>query len=260
MTSPPAHSPVGLPAGAPAGPPGVPPPILYLEDDDDIRDLLGALLRESGYDVTELTTAEEALETLRGPRHYALLLTDFRLPNHNADWLLATAKAERLLEKTAVIVLSAEVSPPGIGDLLLLRKPVDVGLLLGHVARAVEGDAHEAALPQPQVDDAPVSLRLYVSASVESLNAERYLRRMLRTVEKGSVSLVVYDVSKSTPAMLDAIEEDRVIVTPTLVRRAPGPSASFLGDLSKKNVEAMLREALAPHRAKASEGSGSGQP
>ncbi len=226
------------------------PRILYLEDDGDIRDLLADLLRNAGYDVTALGTAEAALAALQA-RQFALLLTDFRLPYQNADWLLATACAANLLTQTAVIVLTAERDPPGIDEFQMLQKPVDVAVLLSHISRRIEhrGPARERAPPS---DGALVSLRLYLSSSLESLNAERHLRALLMTIDSATgrplnelVSLQVFDVTRHSMAMLDAVEEDRIIVTPTLVRRAPGGRASFLGDLSGRGViETMLREAI----------------
>lgn len=232
--------------------PLVRPRILYLEDDEDIRELLADLLRDAGYDVTALGTAEAALSALREQPRFELLLTDFRLPAENADWLLARAVEEGLLESTPVIVLTGERHPPGVVEVFhVLQKPVDVGLLLSHIARCVE---RKAPIAPPIGEGARIWLRLYVSSSMESLNAERHLRALLaNTIDEGSgqrlrdlVVLTVFDVTATSPEMFDAIEEDRVIVTPTLVRRAPGGRASFLGDCSQRGVvETMLREALA---------------
>jgi DNA-binding NtrC family response regulator len=216
------------------------PQVLYVEDDDDIRALMSDLLVEQGYRITARATAEQALADLQRDHAYRLLLTDYRLPHRNADWLLAEARAQGLLDGLNVIVLSSEINPSGVADFPFLAKPCELNVLLGHVARAVEAPA-SATPTLVRHHDARISLRLYVSSSMDSFKAERQLRDLLRA--RSDVELCVFDVSRPDQNVLAAIEEDRIVVTPTLVRRAPGPAMWIIGALSKPDVvEEMLRD------------------
>lgn len=236
------------------------PRVLYLEDDADIRELMSDLLRESGFDVTPVETAAAALRELREAVHwpFQLLLTDYRLPHENADWLLARAASERLLTKTAVIVLSGEVDPPGIDGVPFLRKPVQTNVLFAQMKQSLATVASTptptptasppTATPPatPPAARAPVKLRLYVSASVASRRAERWLRDLVdRPERRQDFHLDVVDVTRLDSVGLTALDEDGVIVTPTLVMRAQDPAVCVLGDPSTSVVVVNALEQLA---------------
>jgi len=53
--------------------------ILVLEDEAEFLQTLGALLRDQGYDVAEITTGEEGLKWLQN-RKPDLIIADIRLP------------------------------------------------------------------------------------------------------------------------------------------------------------------------------------
>lgn len=228
--------------------------VLYLEDDEDVRSLITELLMDAGYDVTAVARPEQALAEL--PRRPDVLLTDYRLPGHNADWLLREARARGLLQGVAVVVLSSERNPPGIEGLPFLQKPVEVDVLLSSLARArldMSGPAPEAhddpPAGPPQASDGVVTLRLYVSGSISSLKAELRVRELIESALlpdriKRALQLVVYDVTRPDDEMLAAVEEDRVVVTPTLVRRSPQGRVAMLGDLSRGLSERRMAELL----------------
>jgi CheY-like chemotaxis protein len=219
--------------------------ILYLEDDHDMRSVVTEFLRDEGYDITSVATATDALAALMRER-FGLLLSDYHLPDHHAGWLLKEAKERGLLDDTHVIVLTSESNPRGVDGPLLLHKPVEGSVLLTEIARRVQAPITASAL----VAAAPpassvVRLSLYVSSSLDSMKAMRNLRRILQTFDARRVELAVHDVTAGDPQCLASIEEDRVVVTPTLVRRAPRAKVWILGDLSKRDVvEEMIREGL----------------
>jgi CheY-like chemotaxis protein len=228
--------------------------ILYLEDDDDMRAVVTEFLRDEGFDVTSVSAAADALAALERER-FRLLLSDYHLPDNNAGWLLREADARALLQDTQVIVLTSERAPRGVDGHLLLKKPVESTLLLTEIARRMQPPA--AAAPAPVTPMTPVraepppsavvQLSLYVSSSLDSLKAVRNLRRILQAFDRDRVSLAIHDVTAGSAACLADIEEDRVVVTPTLVRRAPRAKVWVLGDLSKRDVvEEMIREGLRP--------------
>lgn len=227
----------------------MPTPILYVEDDDDVRTMLCELLASEGYDVVAFSTAEEAVTELE-KNSYPVFVTDYNLPNRNADWMLNVASQRGLLTNTVVIVLSGAVDPKGIDGHQLLRKPVDVDVLLSTVEHALRGGFDEESTadhPRPpgSPTGAEVVLKLYFTgASSESRKAIRNLRRVLENFHPHLIRLDVHDVSdRAVP--VGSLDEDRIVVTPTLVRKYPLPKLWILGDLSKVDVvEAMIHAGL----------------
>lgn len=207
--------------------------LLYVEDDNDLRAMLEVLLRREGYDVTAVAAAEDAIVELQSGR-YQLLLTDYNLPNKNANWMLQVAGAAGWLQNVHVIVLSATVDPVGVAHYHLLQKPVDVSVLfatLDEVVADVEvsEDRSDPGMPV----DATVALTLYITGtSRESTKALRNVRRVMRKFDRTRIRLTVCDVTAPSVQLSDVLEADRVVVTPTLVRQRPLPKLWVFGDLS----------------------------
>jgi response regulator RpfG family c-di-GMP phosphodiesterase len=78
--------------------------ILIVDDDAAVRNVLGQLLREEGYETTLVDNAESALELARA-EEYPLVISDMRMPGRDGAWL-----RDRLHEArpdTAIIMLTA---------------------------------------------------------------------------------------------------------------------------------------------------------
>ena len=222
--------------------------ILYVEDDAEIRSAMAQLLTLEGYDVAAVPSAEEALAALTS-RRFDLLLTDYRLPAKNADWLLQEASAQRRLEGTPVIVLSAEAKPEGIDGYRFFRKPVDLDVLLVEMAQALgAASGAQSMMPTPAQPPpaaaAQLELVLYVTGtSLKSQKAMRNLQRALRAHRGTAVRLTVCDVVQEPLGQHCAdLDADHILVTPTLVRRHPPPKVWLVGDLSGREL---LDEVLA---------------
>jgi hypothetical protein len=154
------------------------------------------------------------------------------------------------LQQTAVIVLTSERAPAGVPGYKVVRKPIDFGLLLAKIGAAVEQllpsiPIASISAPRP----AELELVLYVtSTSQESHKAIRNLHRALKTYDPSRVQLTIVDVANGgDDAWYDGLEEDRIIVTPTLVRKRPGPKTWIVGTLSPIDAVAqLLAAALGP--------------
>jgi circadian clock protein KaiB len=74
----------------------------------------------------------------------------------------------------------------------------------------------------------PLTLRLYVSG--QALNSRTAIRNLesLRAVLADGAAVEVVDVRERP----ELAEEDRILATPTLVRRTPEPVRKIIGDLS----------------------------
>jgi DNA-binding NtrC family response regulator len=73
---------------APDEPTGDAPAVLVVDDDQAVREVLTAILREEGYAVAQAPSAVEALEQLRGAGALPIVLSDLKMPDHDGQWLL----------------------------------------------------------------------------------------------------------------------------------------------------------------------------
>lgn len=226
---------------------GLPTKLLYVEDDDDLRDMVAGAFIDAGFDVTAVSSAEGALEEL-GTSHYDIIVTDYNLDAANGVWLLENASARGYLERTAALMLTSERRPPGAEGYQVLRKPIDFGVLLTKISEAVgqllppdSMVSHGAARP------AELELVLYVtSTSQDSQKAIRNLHRALKPFDETRIRLTIVDVANSgDDAWYQGLEDDRIIVTPTLVKKTPGPKTWIVGTLAPiEAVEHMLVSVL----------------
>jgi DNA-binding response OmpR family regulator len=240
--------PVGLPREpATLGIAQLPTRLLYVEDDDDLRDMIALEFVDAGFDVTAVSSAETALEELQRSG-YDILLTDYNLTGETGRWLLEQASLKGLLQQTAAMVLTSERSPAGVSGYKVLSKPIDFGVLLATIS-----DAIGRLLPaQPVVNlgappPAELELVLYVtSTSQDSHKAIRNLHRALKPYDPHRFRLTIVDVAHGgDDAWYQGLEEDRIIVTPTLVRRRPGPKTWIVGTLAPIDaVEQLLASAF----------------
>jgi CheY-like chemotaxis protein len=120
--------------------------ILVVEDDWVIRDTLQELLANEGYRVVTAANGREGLDALRDVGTVSAVLLDLQMPVMNGEKFLdeLAVEADPALRDVPVLVLTARregLDRPVAG---LLRKPVDVDVLLGRL-RELCGGAGPAA-------------------------------------------------------------------------------------------------------------------
>ena len=111
--------------------------ILYVEDDDELRRLVARVLTAERYHVTDVCTAEAGLEAL-GRRPHGLVITDWALPGRNGGWLLSEARSRGLIPPSGAIVVTGTPEVGDVGGALVLRKPVDLDLLVAESSAMLE--------------------------------------------------------------------------------------------------------------------------
>jgi CheY-like chemotaxis protein len=219
--------------------------LLYVEDDDDFREIIAGAFVDAGFDVTSMPSAEEALEEL-ATGAYDVVVTDFHLTGETGGWLLATAEANGYLERTAAVVLTAERRPHGVDGYRVLRKPVALSMLLSAITEAVGAVAPASVVSVGAARPAELELVLYVTrTSQESHKAIRNVHRALRPFAESRFRLTICDVgSGGDEAWCKTLEDDHVIVTPTLVKKRPGPKTWIVGSFGVDLVEDMVTSVL----------------
>jgi two-component system, chemotaxis family, chemotaxis protein CheY len=111
--------------------------ILVVDDDVDIRETLGLALELEGYDVALARNGAEGWDCLRRAAPPALVLLDLAMPVLDGPGLLARMRADLLLRRVPVVIITAFGSLAGSVAALaqgFLPKPVDLDHLLAIVA------------------------------------------------------------------------------------------------------------------------------
>ena len=226
--------------------------ILVVDDDEDTRDLVTFALQGQQFAVTAAADGASGLDVLRR-ESFDLVITDYDMPGLTGAEMLKKAAGEKILGDAAALVVTAHPDPSGVPDETpLLRKPIDLERLLVQVrtilptatrkpARASKTakPSKKAARPASMPDGKLIDLVLYVSArSPASLKAQRRMEDVLAGFDSSQVKYEVCDLLQHAASA----ERDRVVFTPTLLKRAPAPRSWILGDLTDDDV---VRDLLA---------------
>ena len=86
-------------------------PILIVEDDDPLREILARHLRARGHEIHEAASAEEATDALRAGLRPGLVLLDINLPGETG-WSLLRGKDLGAAGDPPVLVASATTIDP----------------------------------------------------------------------------------------------------------------------------------------------------
>jgi DNA-binding response OmpR family regulator len=119
--------------------------VLVADDDDDLRDLIAATLRDDGYDVVEARDGAELLERLdvainSENRMPDVVITDIRMPRLSGYGVLSAIRRAGLSTAIVVMTVFADASIHGtasrLGASLVLQKPFEMETLRAAVIRA----------------------------------------------------------------------------------------------------------------------------
>ncbi len=118
------------------------PRVLVVDDEVNLRKVLGALLRREGYEVVAACDGVEALETLRGELPFAAMLTDLRMPRLDGMGLLRQVLSEQphlpVIVVTAHGTVDTAVEALKLGAFDFVTKPYDQDELRKILHKAVE--------------------------------------------------------------------------------------------------------------------------
>ncbi len=82
--------------------------VLIAEDEANIVESLGFILRREGHEVTSVGDGEAALAALRSAHPPDVLILDVMLPGRNGFEVLKAVKSDARLQRVAVIMLTAK--------------------------------------------------------------------------------------------------------------------------------------------------------
>jgi two-component system response regulator GlrR len=205
-----------------------------VEDQDDVRLMLVTVLEMEGYKVDEASNALDGLKQLNA-QQFDLVLTDYAMPGGTGTWMLQEAVSADRLGATPALVVTAhpELVRPAT-QFPVVGKPIDLDRFLDQVRRILkmsESPSNTAQQTRPAL--AKVELVLYVSASSpSSMQAQSNMERVLESFNRAEVAYTVCDLQKNP----ETADHDRVVFTPTLVKRHPEPRMWIIGDLRDGDV------------------------
>jgi CheY-like chemotaxis protein len=107
-------------------------PVLIVEDDDDLREMMAQLLSLEGFQAAAVANGQEALEYLRQGTAPDLILLDMMMPVMDGWEFRRRQKSDPSMAEVPVIVFSA-LDQGRITDIsaeAILKKPLDFDRLL----------------------------------------------------------------------------------------------------------------------------------
>ena len=112
--------------------------VLIVDDDFDIREALGLILRDEGYVVDAAANGQDALDHLSRSAHPSVILLDLMMPVMNGIQFRNLQRLDDRICAIPVIIISADSSvrdkaaAMGVG---YLKKPLQLPHLLEELAR-----------------------------------------------------------------------------------------------------------------------------
>jgi len=114
-------------------------PVLIVEDDDEVRDVLIVACELHGYPAVGVPSADAAMERLRAGLRPCLIVLDLVMPNRSGWEFREDQLADPALASIPTVAMSAAIQGDSIRETLqveaLLPKPVDMDRLLALIAR-----------------------------------------------------------------------------------------------------------------------------
>jgi CheY-like chemotaxis protein len=111
-------------------------PIVIVDDDTDVREALGEVLAEEGYDTRLFESGRAALQYLRDGSDSSLILLDLMMPEMSGwQFREEQLKDDRLRDIPVVIITASRWGANSIPASEVLFKPVALGELVDAVHR-----------------------------------------------------------------------------------------------------------------------------
>ncbi len=153
-----------------------PPRVLVIDDESDLRELLGLTLRKLGLDVTEADCLAQAREKLAS-QQFALCLTDMRLPDGMGLELVEELAAGRYGSAIPIAVITAygsmenAVAALKAGAFDYLTKPIDLEQLRLLIRSALASPQEKAAAAQSEVTGVGIGRLVGTAPAMRQLRA-----------------------------------------------------------------------------------------
>ena len=120
--------------------------VLVIEDDDDIRDVIGEILTAEGLHVDVAKDGQEALDKLEGNGHPPVILLDMMMPRMDGETFIKHLRDKPALAEAPVVVISGNAAARDkarqLSAAACLVKPFELDELLGVIHRLTRTNGH----------------------------------------------------------------------------------------------------------------------
>jgi len=143
--------------------------ILIVDDDENIRKVITAILEDESYNVESVETARKAIEITK-KKFYNLVLIDIRLPDMEGTELLtkmrSTTPRMRKIIITGYPTLQNAIEAVNRGADAYIMKPFDMEKVLGTIREQLRMQENEKKYSQEKVAE-------FIETRVRELDAEK---------------------------------------------------------------------------------------
>jgi two-component system response regulator ResD len=115
--------------------------VWIVDDEDELRTIVGMIMKREGYDVLEVEDGKKCLELLQSGEHPDLILLDVMMPGIDGWTVCRKIKNDPVLRPIPICILTAKNAPADVqmslnkaGANWHLNKPVDRKRLIEAVA------------------------------------------------------------------------------------------------------------------------------
>jgi two-component system nitrogen regulation response regulator NtrX len=191
--------------------------ILIVDDEAEIRESLGEILKEDGYAVTSTATASEAMVLLRDAS-YDVMLLDIWLPDRDGLDVLTEIRSLAIESTPEVIIISGHgtietaVRATKLGAFDFLEKPLSIDRTLILLKNAVE-----ARRLRSENQEFKRQLLMHVPITGESVSIKA-LRQQIKLMAPTNGRVLIYGESGSGKELIaraihsESLRSDRVFV------------------------------------------------
>ena len=191
--------------------------ILIVDDEAEIRESLGEILKEDGYAVTSTASASEAMVLLRDAS-YDVLLLDIWLPDRDGLEVLTEIRSLEIESLPEVIIISGHgtietaVRATKLGAFDFLEKPLSIDRTLILLKNAVE-----ARRLRSENQEFKRQLLMHVPITGESVSIKA-LRQQIKLMAPTNGRVLIYGESGSGKELIaraihsESLRSDRVFV------------------------------------------------
>src|SRR5690242_3570026 len=124
-----------------------PASVLVVEDHEDIREAIGEILENEGYETALAEDGARALDLLAEIPRPCLVLVDLIMPRMDGWQLVNVLSRDDRLATIPVVVMSAAANTQTVPEHPTLKKPIDMEILLQIVRKHCCGERNPGSAP-----------------------------------------------------------------------------------------------------------------
>ena len=192
------------------------PSVLLVDDDPQIHDLIGAMLKRQGYRVSHAIGGAEVLDRARAERPSVILL-DVMMPGVDGWTVLGRLKADPELSDIPVVIISLLDERPlglSLGAAEFLNKPVDKKLLVSTIRSHIGAVGGRILVVDDNPDDRQMAVKDLSGQGYDVVQAKDSLEAMIWLESQPKPTVMLLDLVMNGMdgfALLDKVRQTETL-------------------------------------------------